>query len=210
MPQEIENGTRTEEPFLEINTNEEEGGGPATFVFVISIILSVVITGFFIFYKYRTDSQVNDKQQALNSVLDQLHTPENMAIESKANDLNSSLRIINIASKTKYSFKGFMDELVKKITNDTKLNSLAISDAGFVTMDGRSSSYRSVADLAVALKSSSKLKDIEITGLTKGTESAKTSSVIFSMKAQIKDWDVASASSDSTSTSSSGTGGSSE
>lgn len=187
MPEEFGHDAKADEPFLEINTSEEEGSGQSTLIFIISIILVVLVTGFLVFYKYKTDSQAADKQQALNNVLDQLHSTENKTIETKASDLNSSLRIITIASRSKYSFNGFINELVKKITNDTKLNSMSISDTGLVTMDGVSASYRSVADLAVALKSSAKLNNIEITGLNRGLEQG-SSQVTFSMTAQITDW----------------------
>lgn len=199
MPQEIENGTRAQEPFLEINTSEQEGGGTSTLVFIVTIILLVLTTGFFVFYKTRTDSQSKDKQQALNSVLDQLHSTDNKAIETKAANLNSAVQIISTASKTKYSFKGFIDELTKKITNDTKLNSVSITDVGVVTFDGISGSFRSVADLALALESSSKLKNVEIIGLTRSSEEGATQ-VAFSMSAEIKDWKIESASDSTDST----------
>lgn len=210
MPDEMDRGTRIDEPYLEINNKENESGGVSTLVFTISIIFIVLVSGFFVFYKYRTDSQANDKQQAFNLILDQLQTKENKAIEAKANNINSAVKIITTASKTKYSFKGFIDELTKKITNDTKLNSLSISDAGVVTFDGTSATYRSVADLALALKSSSKLENVEIAGLTRSSDQG-TSQVTFSMTAQIKDWKAESAvDSTADSTSDESIGGTSE
>ncbi|MEI8060722.1 MAG: PilN domain-containing protein [Candidatus Berkelbacteria bacterium] len=191
MPGENEHGARVEEPFLEINTSEDEGGGAANIVFVSSIILVVLITGFFIFYKYRTDSEVKDKQQALNSVMDQINSSENKAITVKAQNLNSALGILTVASKSKYSFKTFIDALKTKITKDTKLNSISISDAGLVSMDGITTNFRSVADLAVALGASPKLKNVQIVGLTKSDDES-SSLVGFSMTAEIKDWSTAS------------------
>jgi len=199
MPEEMRHSAQAEEPFLEINTSEEEGGGTPTLVFVVTIILLVLVTGFFVFYKTRTDSQVKDKQQALNGVLDQLNSTSNKTIETKADNLNSAVQIISTASKTKYSFKGFVDELTKKITNDTKLNSVAVTDTGVVTFDGISGSFRSVADLALALKSSPKLTNVEIIGLTRSTNSGEAQ-VAFSMSAEIKDWKVDSPSDSTTDT----------
>lgn len=209
MPEEIRRSAQAEEPFLEINTSEDQGGGTSTLVFITTIILVVLTTGFFVFYKYRTDSQVKDKQQALNNVLDQLNSSENKTLETKVDNLNSAVKIITTASKTKYSFKGFIDELTKKITNDTKLNSVSITDAGVVAFDGSSATFRSVADLALALKSSSKLKNVEIAGLTRSPE-AGVSQVSFSMTAQIKDWKVESVESTDTAAPADAIGGVSE
>ena len=211
MPGENEHGARVEEPFLEINTSEDEGGGAANIVFVSSIILVILITGFFIFYKYRTDSEVKDKQQALTSVMDQINSSENKAITVKAQNLNSALGILTVASKSKYSFKTFIDALKTKITKDTKLNSISISDAGLVSMDGVTTNFRSVADLAVALGTSPKLKNVQIVGLTKSDD--ETSSLVgFSMTAEIKDWSAASSTDSSADSAGSAgsTGGASE
>lgn len=191
MPDEMGNVARPNEPLLEINTEGEGGDGASTIVFILTIVLLLLVNGFFIYYKFSLDSSVSDKTQALGNVVDQLHSSNNKKIESKADSVNSAVKIMTTASKTKYSFKTFMDELTKKITNDTKLNSLAVSESGLVSVDGQSKSYRSVADLALALKSSPKLTAIEISGLTQGTEA---NLINFSLTAQIKDWKVASSS----------------
>lgn len=188
MPDGIEHSAQANEPLLEINTEGEGGNSPSSMIFIVTIILLVLMTGFFVFYKYRLDSSANDKTQALNSVLDQLHSTNNKKIEDRASSVNSAIQIMTTASKTKYSFKAFMDELSKKMTNDTKLNSMAITESGLVSMDGQSNSFRSVADLALALKSSPKLTNIEISGLSRGTD---VNTVNFSMTAQIKDWKAA-------------------
>jgi len=54
-------------------------------------------------------------------------------------------------------------------------------------MDGESKGYRSVADLALALESSSKLNNIEITGLSLSTD-GENSQVNFSISANLVDW----------------------
>ena len=188
MPDEMESAARPNEPLLEINTEGDGGGGTSTVIFVLTIILLLLTNGFFVYYKFRLDSNVTDKTQALRTATDQLHSSNNKKIEAKADGVNSAIKIMTSASKTKYSFKTFMDELTKKITNDTKLNSMAISESGLVTVDGQSKSYRSVADLAVALKSSPKLSTVEISGLTQGSG---VNLINFSLTAQIKDWKAA-------------------
>jgi hypothetical protein len=189
MPDEVNGNIHVEEPFLEINTNEKNGSYFSGSVMIITLILIIVITGFFVFYKFRTDSIAKDKEQYLLNILTELNVEENSAIEKKVANINSALEILTIASKSKYSFNDFIVELTKKITNDTKLNSLSISDSGVLTMDGVSSTYRNVADLAVSLESSEKLENVQISGLT-GNLEEQDNQVSFSMTADIKDWKV--------------------
>jgi hypothetical protein len=191
MPDDQDHRPQTPEPFLEINTSEGGSGGKSSIFFVLTIILVIVFTGFLVFYKYQTDSQAKDKLSAFENLQSEISSKKNSVIENKANQLNSAAKIISTASRSKYLFKALMDEISKKITNDSKLDNLTIDNVGNVTMDGKSGSYRSVADLAVALKSSKKLSDIQISGLSMSSDSGKNT-VTFSISAKIKDWKGAS------------------
>jgi len=188
MPDGANENIHTEEPFLEINTSEKNGSSLSSMIMTITLILIIVVTGFFVFYKFQTDSVAKDKEQSLLNVVTELKSAENLAVEKKVDNINSALGILTIASKSKYSFNEFIVELTKKITNDTRLNSLSISDSGVLAMDGVSSSYRNVADLAVSLESSEKLENVQISGLTETLE--QDDKVSFSMTADIKDWKI--------------------
>jgi len=181
-----EESQKPREPFLEMNTpgGKKSAGGT---LFTLVALFVILATGFLVFEKYHTASQAADKAGALQNLIDQLGNSKNKTVEDRANGINSALQILSTASKSKYLFRGFIDELVAKMTSDTKLNNLSIDDLGKVTMDGESGSYRSVADLAVALGSAKKLKDVQITGLSESSENGKTV-VTFSMTGQISDW----------------------
>jgi len=176
----------SEEPFLEINTHEDEGGS-STLIFIFSIIIIIIVSGFFVYYKYRTQSQALDRQQALESTLNQLNSNNNEAVEETARNINQATTILSTAARSKFLFDAFITDLAHKITNDSKLNSLAISETGDLTIDGVGGSYRSVADLAISLQSSPKLDNIQIAGLSESTDGG-TSQVTFSMTGKIKDW----------------------
>jgi len=195
MPDDQEHRAQASEPFLEINTPDSDGGGKSSIIFILIIILVFLITGFLVFYSYQTASQAEDKLAAFENLQSEISSKKNSQIESKATQLNSAAKIITSASKSKYLFKIFMDELSKKITTDTDLENLNIDASGNVTFDGKSSSYRSVADLGVALKSWDKLSDIQISGLSMASEDGKNS-VTFSITAKIKDWKSVDASTD--------------
>lgn len=185
MPDEVRNAGH-EEPFLEIDTPGERSGS-YTLSYILVIIVSVVVCGFLVYYKFHTDSLAADKSSSLDSFISTLESKNNSETEKKVNDINSAIRILSTEKKSKYLFKIFIDELKKKITNDIKLNNLSIDNQGIVVMDGESKSYRSVADLALALKSSSKLSDIEIAGLSLSTDEGNNQ-VNFSISANLVDW----------------------
>jgi hypothetical protein len=185
MPDEVRNAGH-EEPFLEIDTPGERSGS-YTLSYILVIIVSVVVCGFLVYYKFHTDSLAADKSSSLDSFISTLESKNNSETEKKVNDINSAIRILSTEKKSKYLFKIFIDELKKKITNDIKLNNLSIDSQGIVVMDGESNGYRSVADLALALESSSKLDNIEITGLSLSTD-GESSQVNFSISANLVDW----------------------
>jgi len=185
MPDEVRNAGH-EEPFLEIDTPGERSGS-YTLSYILVIIVSVVVCGFLVYYKFHTDSLAADKSSSLDSFISTLESKNNSETEKKVNDINSAIRILSTEKKSKYLFKIFIDELKKKITNDIKLNNLSIDSQGIVVMDGESKGYRSVADLALALESSSKLSDIEITGLSLSTDEGNNQ-VNFSISANLVDW----------------------
>lgn len=183
-----------QEAVLEIG-EKEKGGGAAGVFFVFSIIVTVLFVGFLVFWHYRLASVAKNKQAAYSALQDQINDKSNKQIKDRADSVTSAIQILSTAAKSKYLFRAFIDQLNSKITNDTKLNSLSIDDAGKVSLDGESASYRSVADLAVALSSSDKLTNVEVSNLSQSaTEttaksvSQNTSKVTFSISATIKDW----------------------
>ena len=185
MPDEVRNAGH-EEPFLEIDTPGERSSS-YILSYILVIIVSVVVCGFLVYYKFHTDSLAADKSSSLDSFISTLESKNNSDTEKKVNDINSAIRILSTEKKSKYLFKIFIDELKTKITNDIKLNNLSIDNQGIVVMDGESKGYRSVADLALALESSSKLSDIEITGLSLSTDEGNNQ-VNFSISANLVDW----------------------
>lgn len=188
MPDAVQHGAPSEEPFLEMDT-EGRKGNLSTTILILLIILVLLIAGFLTFYKYSLSSKADDKLSSFNGLVEEINTADKQKARDKAVSIESAISILKTASKTKYSFKGFIDELTKKITNDSRLSNLSIDEEGGVTMDGVSSSYRNVADLAVALESSKKIEKVNISSLSKGSDEGKEF-VAFSITAEISDWDA--------------------
>jgi len=90
--------------------------------------------------------------------------------------------------KSKFLFKSFIGELKAKTTNDVKLNNLSIDSEGRLGIDGESATYKSVAELAISLKSSEKLSNVEIKSLSKSSTTEGGSYISFSITADLSDW----------------------
>jgi len=182
---------QAQEPILEVG-EPNKGGGAARTLLILTIIVTLFFVSFLIIWHYRLLSVANNKRAAFSALQEQLNDPANKKIEDKANSVSSSVLVLSGASKSKYLFRAFIDQLDTKITNDTKLNSLSIDNSGKVSLDGESASYRSVADLAVALQTSDKLKNVTISGLSQSGSGAGASAgtVTFSISATIKDWKI--------------------
>jgi len=183
---------QAQEPILEMG-EPDKGGGAARTLLILTIIATILFVGFLVIWHYRLLSVASNENAAFSALQEQLNNPANKKIEDKANSVSSSVLVLSNASKSKYLFRAFIDQLDTKITNDTKLNSLSIDNSGKVSLDGESASYRSVADLAVALQTSDKLKDVTISGLSQSSANEsgnKQNLVTFSISAMIKDWKI--------------------
>lgn len=188
---------QAQEPILEIGAMEK-GGGAASAFFVLTFVITLLFVGFLIVWHYHLSSVANNKKAAFSALQEQLNDKSNKQIKDRANSATMAIQILSNASKSRYLFRAFIDQLDSKITNDTKLNSLSIDSAGKVSLDGESASYRSVADLAVALSTSDKLTDVVVSNLSQSSGLSTTTSgnsqtaspVTFSISAKIKDWKV--------------------
>lgn len=185
MPDEIRT-PETTEPILQINTPENEKKSSSK-IYVLAMILIIIFVGFLFFYKYRIAAQVTDKEKVFDNLQTELSSKKNQQIENQIKDINSATAILSSAEKTKYLFRVFIDDLKSKITNDSKLDNLSIDQNGKMTISGQSKNYRAVADLAEALGSSTKLKNVNILSLSQSAESSE-STVNFSISAEISDW----------------------
>lgn len=186
MPDEIK-GSSPEEPFLDIDSPSSSSGS-YTVGFILVIIVSVLICGFFVYYKFHTDSVAADKEATLESLVSTLNSKNNSEAEKRVNDVNAAIKILRTEKKSKYLFKNFIDELKAKTTNDVKLNNLSIDSEGMLSIDGESVTYKSVAELAISLKSSEKLDNVEIKSLSKSSSTEGENYINFSITANLTDW----------------------
>lgn len=124
---------------------------------------SILATLFFWWMNKNEADALADKKSEKDSLMAQLSTPGSVEIEDKAQEFKASVTALKQAYADKYSYSDFLANLNKKLTSDIKLSSITVDSAGGVlNISGSTKSYRSVADLMVALKSWDSLKDVEL------------------------------------------------
>lgn len=150
-------------------------------------LMAVLAAGYFWWMGKNTSDVVAEKELKLQSIEQQLKAPAMAATEKEANDFKSSVSILSKAKKDRFSVTSFLPSFYTKITNDVKITSLSLGADGTLAIAGSTKSYRTTADLVLALKSWTTLTDVELGSVSMSTgESEGTKpEALFSISAKI-------------------------
>lgn len=148
-------------------------------------VFSIIATLFFWWINKNESDALADKTSEKDSLTQQITSPGSMDIEQKAQDFKSSVAQLKKAYADKYSYTQFLSDFNKKITNDAKLSNIAITSDGVLNINGTTKSYRSVADLMVALKSWDTLNSVELLSVANNTTEGGKVETIFAISAKI-------------------------
>jgi len=146
-------------------------------------VFSILATLFFWWMNKNETDALADKKAEKDSLIQQISSPGSIEIENKALDFKSSVSQLKRAYAEKYSYSQFLTGLNTKLTNDVKLNNIAVTD-GTLNLTGTTTSYRSVADLMMALKSWDTLENIELLSVANNLSDNKTETV-FAISAKL-------------------------
>lgn len=154
---------------------------PVALTWIVAVF-SVVATLFFWWMNRNLSTSLVEKNTEKDTILQQISSQGD--VEKKANDFKSAVSQLKAAYSEKFSMSTFNADFNKKITNDVKLTNLAVTAEGNLSISGTTKSYRSVADLMVALKDWDTLSNVELlSAATDVSEGAATTS--FSISAKI-------------------------
>lgn len=165
--------------------------GHSSFNFGIAIawlvaLLSILATLYFWWLNKNVADSVADKKAKKDAILQEIQSPTMVKSEKDALDFKSSVSILSKAKKDRLAFATILPELNTKITNDSQLTALSITSDGTVSITGKTKSYRGIADLAMALKSWTKLSSVEIGSASMSVEEeGKGVQASFSITASI-------------------------
>lgn len=133
---------------------------------------SIFATIFFWWLSKNAEDALVEKVADKDSIVAQISSPTYSKVEKEAADFKESVNQLKTAYKDKYTYSKFLPELYKHITKDVVLSNISISNDGTISISGKTKTYRSVADLVVALKSWDVLAQVDLLS-TANTETEK-------------------------------------
>lgn len=167
-------------------------GEHSSFNFALAIawfvaMLAVLATLYFWWLGKNAIDVVAEKQSKLDSIEQQIKAPAMVKAEKESSDFKSSVGVLSKAKKDRFSITEFLPNFYTKITNDVKISSLALSADGSLSIAGTTKSYRTTADLVMALKSWSSLTNVELSSvsMSAGGEKEGKLEATFSISAKV-------------------------
>ena len=123
---------------------------------------SILLTVYFWWNEKDLENTVKDKKAALSTIESSLTTKDNSDIEKEANDFKASVNALTSAYKLRYPYSTFLPNLYKLVNKDVVIDSMSVSSDGTMSMTGKTSSYRSVAEQVMSLKNSADLNGVNL------------------------------------------------
>lgn len=156
------------------------------YVFIsLALIISLGAIYFFWSANQNVTASLNQKKSEKNAIIAEITSPTYKDVEQNASDFKAAVDQLKTASASRYLISSFLTGFYQKITNDIQISSLAVSDNSTIAFSGKTGSYRSVADLMVALKTWPVLTNIILGTVSENVDDGGKVSVDFSMTANI-------------------------
>jgi Tfp pilus assembly protein PilN len=150
----------------------------------ISLIVAVGATAVFWLADRNVKSALNEKKQEKDAIIVEISNSTYADVEKRASDFRVSVSSLKKAKQDRYSYQEFLSQFYKNITNDVQLKNLTISDTGDLSLDGTTTTYRTTADLVLALTSWQALSDVKLGSVSFAAEDGKPKAS-FSITAKI-------------------------
>lgn len=122
--------------------------------------------------KNEIESKENEKAQALST----LNLPENQKVVSDVLGAKSVISVLSQISMEQDTKQKVLENLYGYITKDVKISTISLASDGTVGLDGKTSSYRTVADLMLALKSNKKISEMDLKAVSISTDASVSAS----------------------------------
>jgi Tfp pilus assembly protein PilN len=148
-------------------------------------LAAILATLFFWFMDQNSASQLQDKTKKKSDILSQINSPSYVDVETKANEFKASVNALSDAKKNSFSMSTFLKDLYTKVTSDVVLTSIAVSNDGTLSLSGSTDTYRSVADLMMALKSWDTLESVDMSSVS-NKKDEKTGKIVTSFAVSAK------------------------
>lgn len=151
----------------------------------LSTICAVLITVFFWWQSRNVAEAVVSKQTEKSSIIADITSPGNVEVEKKAANFKAAVNALKEAKSEKYSNSQFLKDMGTKVTTDVSIESMTLSVDGVVNLNGKTGTYRSVADLMLALKSWDSLSGVDLSSVSMQEGTDKKIYVVFAISAKL-------------------------
>lgn len=151
----------------------------------ISAVFAILITLFFWWQSRDVAAAVVSKQTEKQNIIADITSSSNLEVEKKADNFKSAVAALKEAKTERYSNSQFLKDISAKVTNDVSIESLTLAEDGVLNLNGKTSSYRSVADLMLALESWDSLSNVDLSSVSMQEGQDKKVYVIFAITANV-------------------------
>lgn len=149
-------------------------------------LCAVAVTAFFWWLNTDIETSAMQKEKQKNDIIAEITSPANVEVEKKAANFKSAVNALKKAQEEKVSMDTFLRALYTKITNDVVINNIAVSSEGELSINGTTTSYRSTADLMVALKSWERVEKVDLKSVSlQESDDEEKRSYVFAISAKI-------------------------
>lgn len=148
-------------------------------------ICAILITVFFWWQNRDTADAVLSKQDEKTKIIAEITSPTNIDVEKKAANFKSAVSALKAAKAEKFNNSKFLKDLSTKITTDVSIESMTLAEDGTLNLNGKTTSYRSVADLMLALKSWTSLSGVDLNSVSVQEDTNKKPYVVFAITAKL-------------------------
>lgn len=148
-------------------------------------LMAMLVTGLFWWINKDSQTLLKEKQSEQESIVQQITTSTYKDVEKKASDFKSSVNALSAAKKERYSMEKFLQNFYSKVTKDVQISSLSVSSEGSLSISGTTATYRSVADLLMALGDWETLGEVELGSVALAESESGTLEATFSINAII-------------------------
>ncbi|MFA5927229.1 MAG: PilN domain-containing protein [Patescibacteria group bacterium] len=145
-----------------IKFSDKESFDYSTIIIVFAVVISVVVTFMFWWTNRNLASAVISKQDEKDTIIQEITSPTYSQVEKRAADFKDAVTMLKDAASKRYAVNEFLPEFFKYITNDVQVSNLSFNSDNNITITGSTKSYRSIAELMMALQSWQVLSGVKL------------------------------------------------
>lgn len=164
----------------------KSGSSMPTLIYWLTFTLSLVFVGFFWFLGFNTGNALEEKEQEKDQIAALLSSPDIVEVEEQANNFTSAVSQLSTVSASRVKKTKLLEDLFGYFTKDVRVSTLSLSSNGELSLDGVSSSYKSVGEFMLALKEYERISNIKLGSVSLSSEDAGAGeNVKFSLTSNI-------------------------